>query len=159
MAFVGGTLISAMYLRKERFEKAEAGMTLVEVLVSSLMLVLSILPVMDVLAVARHAGLATQRKALVAGIGRSRINEVARLARYDLTLADGVSGMTTTVTVNTGVDIYEEYEVFTEVLPYPVPAASANLRLIQVTVTCPTCSARYGMAVPPTTLTSIIRKE
>lgn len=153
--WVAGTFAFAL-LERRRPLRGESGMTLVEVLASIFVLTVALLPALDTLAVARHAGLATQKRSLVIGIARARLNHLSELAA-----STGIASVDSQSGGLSGEDVTGEPSLAQYMVTTGTPDAAGlppGARRLSVTVSCPSCAGLMGEAVKPVTLTTIVRE-
>ncbi|HYG57502.1 MAG TPA: prepilin peptidase [Symbiobacteriaceae bacterium] len=165
--WVAGAVALALNGRQRR--ASESGFSLVEVLVAIGLLAFLLLPALDAVNVTGHAVLATQRKALASGLAQGRFAELASMAAAGIDQLDGLSGDSENVVVTTGASTTDTFEVLTEVeqIPYDAEhpmydpgdptAVNPAIRRVTVTVTCPTCNARFGLPMRPFEASTVLR--
>lgn len=163
LVWVVGNLTVALFERRYSM-RDESGFTLTEVLISTFLLAVALLPALDATVVALHAGAATQKRVLTVGLARARLGQFAQIAAME-----GVASLDDEPSVVTGDQItgnpdHRPYTVSTVVTPIAVPDgtpgdATSTLRKVSVVVSCAGCAGRMGLAVSPITLTSVLREN
>lgn len=152
----GAVLLGTRQGKKVRQPRSEAGFTLVDVLVALLLLSVAIVPFLDTMAVARNASWVSQRRTLVLGLARARLNQLESNG-WDKTQPPDLTSelRERTGSEEFGVSSLVRYRVKTEL--DGVCDAAKGFCPIKVTVSCPTCAGRLGEAVPAVTIKSVVR--
>ncbi|MFZ5826929.1 MAG: type IV pilus modification PilV family protein [Bacillota bacterium] len=145
----------------------QRGLSLVEVLVSILLLVMLITPTLTSIRSALYAGRATQSRSQALGLARARVDQLRALAYDNIALLDNASEETprygddmsgdpalAKFTIETVIDT--QIDTVLNPATNDTPALPM-LRLVRVTVSCPGCTVQHGDSTRPVTLVSVVR--
>lgn len=151
-----GAAALAVILKHRRRLQDNSGVTLIETLVATMLLLMLMAPVFNAVTVSRHADLASERGALAVGLARGQMNQMQAVA-----WESGVSALTgsdNTLSIDKN-GITEQYRVRSVVSDYPPAPATpdSRLKLVTITVACEGCTGNFGMPVRPVEVTVVMR--
>lgn len=138
----GTAVLALLHRRLALKSSSQAGITLVEVMAGVAILGIALMPALDTLTMARRSGRAAEERSVTMGLARARINMLAGIGAVqpaaDLDTYNGLAETGQSISGDPGMAIYE---LETSVQPGELP----NLRVVTVTVKCPTCSRLGGL--------------
>jgi prepilin-type N-terminal cleavage/methylation domain-containing protein len=150
----GGALLRRNRLRKG----AQAGFTLIEVLLALGIIAALIAPALGSFSVMRNAAVNGERRTQQVALARARLSQISEAA-FTSGAASIASVCTNATGDQSGLDILNDASLAIYSVNTAMVSAGSGTCVMRVTVSCPTCRTTSGQVVPNYTTQSVIRKK